>query len=133
MDPNAAPVQTPLPVEHPGVCPVCHQPVASTYYFCPNCGAKIHEPPLSTAPLTQLGIYAFSIVLPMICYLAITKWPGLKYLRSQDEDTRTVGVIACALLIISSVLTFYYGYIWTEEAIQQTTAQVNQELGSSGY
>ena len=125
MDPNVAAV---LPTEHPGVCPVCHQPVASNYYFCPNCGAKIHEPPLPTGLWTQLGLYAFSIVLPIICYLLITKWKGMAYLRSKDEDARTVGVIACTLLVLSSVATFYYGYVWTEEALQQATAQVNQEM-----
>lgn len=119
----------PVSTEHPGVCPVCHQPVSSEFYFCPNCGAKVHDPPLSTSLWMQLGIYAFSIILPVICYLAITKWPGIRYLRSKDEDARTVGIIACTLLVLSSVVSFYYAYVWTEEAIQQATTQVNQEMG----
>jgi hypothetical protein len=126
MDPNAVV----LPTEHPGVCPVCHQPVAATYYFCPNCGAKIHEPPLSTSAMTQLGIYAFSAILPVICYLLISKWQGIRYLRSKDEDARTVGIIACSILLISSIVTFYYGYIWTEQALNQATSQVNQQEAS---
>lgn len=124
MDPNAAANSA----EHPGVCPVCHQPVLPNYYFCPNCGAKVHDPPLSTTPLTQLGLYAFSIVLPIICYLLISKWKGIVYLRSKDERAREVGVIACCLLALSTFATFYYAYVWTEEALQQATSQVNQEL-----
>jgi len=128
MDPNA--VQPSL--EHPGVCPVCHQPVSPSYYFCPNCGAKVHEPALSTTPLMQLGIYAFSIILPMICYLLITKWPGITYLRSNDQKAKQVGAIACGLLFLSTVGTFYYGYVWTEQALQQATAQLNQQNSEMG-
>jgi hypothetical protein len=128
MDPNAVVV----PDEHPGVCPVCHMPVSPTYYFCPNCGAKVHEPPLSISPLAQLGLYAFSIILPMICYLLISKWPGITYVRSKDEKIRQVGAIACGLLVLSSVATFYYAYVWTEEALQQATAQINQENQDQG-
>lgn len=125
MDPNAA---ASVP-SHPGVCPVCHLPVSPDFYFCPNCGAKVHEPPLSVSPLNQFLLYAFSIVLPMICYLAITKWQGITYLRSNDEKTRQVGVIACCLLVLSSFVTFYYAYVWTEEALQQANTEVNQEMG----
>lgn len=125
MEPNSI---SALPTEHPGICPVCHQPVSPQFYFCPNCGAKLHEPGLSTSFWMQTGIYAFSIILPMICYLAITKWPGIAYLRSKDEKAQVVGIVACSLLVFSSVATFYYGYVWTEEAIQQATAQVNQEM-----
>jgi hypothetical protein len=124
MDPNAA---ANLPVEHPGVCPVCHQPVLPAYYFCPNCGAKVHEPPLPVDPFSQLLLYAFSAVLPVMCYLLISKWKGLVYLRSKDETARQVGVIACSLLVLSTFATFYYAYVWTEQALQQATSQINQD------
>ena len=125
MDPNAvSPTSLPLP----GTCPVCHQPVSPEQYFCANCGAKLHAPPLSTTPLTQLGIYAFSIILPMLCFLFITKWPGLTYLRSKDEKVRRVGVIACTLLILSTIVTIYYIYVWTQDAIQQSVNDINQEM-----
>lgn len=127
MDPTA--LQSPI-IQQLQLCSYCHQPLKPEYYYCPNCGKAVHEPPLSITPLTQLGIYVFSIILPMICYLAITKWPGLKYYRSSDEKTKQVGAIAIILLVLSSFVTFYYAYVWTEEAIQQTTAQVNQELNA---
>lgn len=113
-----------------GTCPVCHQPVLASYFFCPNCGTKLQEPPLSTEPLTQLGLYAFSLILPIICYLLISKWQGLTYLRSKDEKARQVGAIACGLLVLSTALTFYYAYVWTQDAVQQATEQVNQDLSA---
>ena len=124
MNPNAVP----SPAEHPGVCPVCHQPVATSYYFCPNCGAKVHEPPLVISNADQLWLYAFSIILPVIFYLAITKWQGIAYLRSKDEKARQVGLIACVLLVLSTFVTYYYEYQWTEQALQQVNTEVNQQM-----
>ena len=112
----------------PDTCPVCHQPVSAGQYFCSNCGAKLHEPPLSITPLAQLGLYAFSIVLPMMCFLFITRWPALKYLRSKDDKTKQVGMIACALLVLSTVVSIYYAYVWTQEAIQSQVNAINQDM-----
>ena len=110
------------------VCPTCHQGILPGWYFCPNCGAKLNAPPLSVSALTQTGIYAFSIILPMICYLLITKWPGITYARSKDQKVRQVGVIACILLALSSAVTFYYAYVWTQDAIQESVNQINADM-----
>jgi hypothetical protein len=125
MDQSAMPVVQNM---NPEVCSYCHQPLKPEYYFCPNCGKKVHEPPLSTTPLMQLGIYAFSIILPMICYLAISKWPGITYLRSKDEKVRQVGIIACVLLALSTVVTIWYAYVWTQDAIQSSVNQINADM-----
>jgi hypothetical protein len=73
-------------------------------------------------------IYAFSIILPMICYLLITKWPGIAYARSRDEKTRNIGIVACLLLGLSTVVTFYFAYVWTQEAVQQSVSQINADM-----
>jgi len=125
MDLNA--IQQNPPIGQ-STCPVCHQPVSPGQYFCSNCGAKVHEAPLSTTPLMQLGLYAFSIILPIICFLLITKWPGVTYVRSKDEKTRTVGMIACTLLLLSTIVTFYLAYVWTQDALQQSLNEVNAEM-----
>lgn len=123
MDPNAAaPILTPA-VE---ICSSCHQPVRPEYYFCPNCGNKLHQEPLKTDYFTQAWIYLFSIVLPMLCFLFVTRWPGFKYLRSQDERTRSIGFIACALLLVSTIITFYLSYVWIQQQIQSALDQVDQ-------
>ena len=109
-------------------CPTCHQHIEPGWYFCPNCGTNQHPAPLPTSAGTQLWIYGFSIILPMICYLLITKWPGLTYMRSRDEKAKQIGVIATALLVISSIVSFYYAYVWTQEAIQSSVSQVNADM-----
>jgi hypothetical protein len=114
----------------PAICPTCHQSVLPSYYFCPNCGTKLNTPPLSTSIGAQIGLYAFSAVLPVICYLAITKWQGYKYSRSKDSKTRNIGLIAWVILIVSSVVTFWYATVWIEQQIQASTNTITAELNS---
>jgi hypothetical protein len=109
-------------------CIVCHQPILSTYYFCPNCGIKIIDTPLSTSLFTQIKLYIFSIILPMICFITIWRWQGGNYLKSKDEKTRTIGVVACLLLVISTILTIWITIITTQKIMESATAKINTEI-----
>jgi hypothetical protein len=112
-----------------GICFVCHQPVFSKYYFCPNCGTKINSAPLSTTPGTQAWIYAFSIILPMICFIFVTKWPGMKYYKSNDPKIKQIGQIAWALLIISTIVTILLAIVLTQKMIQSSVNSINTDFG----
>jgi len=111
------------------ICPRCHFLVKPEYYFCPNCGAKLTEAPLGTGVTDQLLLYAFSIILPWIAYLAISKWQGIKYLRSPDKRARRIGLIMLILLIVSSVIAFWLTIAWVQSYVQQSLNDVNN-LGS---
>jgi hypothetical protein len=111
------------------ICAVCHQPILPQYYFCPNCGAKIHEAPLSTTTGTQAWIYAFSIILPMICFIFVTRWPGMKYYKSDDPKIKKIGQIAWALLILSTIVTIVLIYFWTQQLIQSQINSINTDFG----
>jgi hypothetical protein len=117
MDPIPTPPISPMvPGAIPTLCPICHQPVTPTAYFCPNCGAPLRPKPPSTTLLTQIGIYALSLLLP-----PLGLWPAIKYIRSNDEAARRVGWIAFALTVISIIVT-----IWlTEALIQNLQAQLD--------
>jgi hypothetical protein len=118
------------------ICPQCHFPVKPEYYFCPNCGKNLRVPPLGTGLLDQLLLYAFSIILPWIAYLAITKWQGIKYLRSADGRAKQIGLIALILLIASSVVAFWLTYVWLQGYVQSSLNDVNSLGGlggTSGY
>jgi len=107
------------------ICPRCHFPVKSEYYFCPNCGAKLTEPPLGVALIDQLLLYAFSIVLPWIAYLAITKWQGIKYLRAPNSQAKQIGLIALVLLVVSSIIMFWITTVWIQGYIQSSLNDAN--------
>ena len=114
----------------PLICSYCHQPIQFSYYFCPNCGNKLHTAPLSTSIETQAWIYAFSIILPMLCFLFITRWPALRYYRSRDPKARQIGIIAFVLIILSTIVTIWLVTVWTQEAIQSQISAINADFGS---
>jgi hypothetical protein len=120
------------PVAEPmvsGTCPQCHQPVLSMYYFCPNCGKKLTEAPLSTSMASQFLLYGFSIVLPIICYLAIGYWQGIRYMQSADPRAKQIGVIALVLLLVSSAITFWIGMVWIQNQVQSAVNSVGNVGG----
>ncbi len=119
---------TPIPPIS-AICPQCHQVVLAAYYFCPNCGKKLIEAPLSTSATSQLLLYGFSIVLPVICYLAIGYWQGIKYMQSADPKAKQIGVIALVLLLISSAITFWIGMVWIENQVQSAINSVGNISG----
>ena len=117
----------------PEICSVCHQPILPTYYFCPNCGIALTSAPLSTTIWTQFGIYLFSIILPFMCFLFITKWPARKYLKSNDPKARIIGRIAWLLIIASTLFTFWYAYYITKKIMNSISSSISTDLGGFGY
>lgn len=113
------------------VCPQCHLPVAPDAYFCPNCGKELRSKPLSTSFLMQAWIYAFSIVLPMLAFLALSYWPAIKYLRSPDEKAKQIGIVAMILMILSTIITFWLTIVWLQNYIQQSVNAVGN-IGNLG-
>jgi len=130
--PDPAPVAPPYVRPASAVCSYCHQPLLSQWYFCPNCGSKIDAAPLSTSAGTQIWIYAFSIILPMMCFIFVTKWPGMKYFKSEDEKAKMIGTIAWVLIVLSTIVTIWYAYVWTQEAIQSSVASINADMDING-
>ncbi len=102
------------------VCPACHQPVQPEFYFCPNCGKLLREKPLSTSLETKAWIYALSIIMPFLAFLAISYWPGVKYLRSSDEEVRQIGIIATVLMVLSTILMVWLTIVWVQSAVQSS-------------
>jgi hypothetical protein len=106
------------------VCPQCHQPVQPEFYYCPNCGKKLNEAPLPTDLGAQIMLYGFSIILPIICYIAVGYWQGIKYARSADPAAQRMGWIAIILIAASTFVTFWLAAIWINQAISQATSSV---------
>ena len=115
----------------PLVCEYCHQNILPQYYFCPNCGNRVNSP-LSTSIPTQIWIYFFSAILPMICFLTISKWQGWKYFKSKDKKTKKIGAIAITILVLSTIITIWLAYVWTEKAIQSSIDSINSDLNLEG-
>jgi len=120
-------------IENSNLCQTCHQPILPTYYFCPNCGTKLITAPLSTSFMTQVGIYLFSIILPLLCFLFISRWPGLKYTRSSDPKARWIGIVAFILIILSTIIIAYEAYAMTQALSKSINEALNMDLGAYGF
>lgn len=103
------------------LCKYCHFPLEEKFYFCPNCGKKIKEPPVTL--MQQIGVYALSIFLP-----PLGLWPGVKYLSQKDQKTRIIGIIAIILTIISTVVTAWLFIGFMNEVNIQINKQLSQPL-----
>lgn len=107
------------------LCPQCHFAVKPEYYYCPNCGKNLRAAALPTDTLSQFLLYGFSIVLPFIAYLAITKWQGIKYIRSEDPKAKQMGYIALIILIVSSIFVIWWTTVQIEGYIQSSVTDFN--------
>ena len=114
------------------ICPVCHQPILPSYYFCPNCGTKLNVAPLSTTPAAQAKLYAHSIILPFLCFFTASKWRGWQYFKSSDPKTKQIGLIGCILVTLSTVLLVWYSIIWTRQEIQSQVNSINADMSATG-
>ncbi|MGB7957433.1 MAG: zinc ribbon domain-containing protein [Minisyncoccia bacterium] len=132
IQPAAAPQSPQAPTAL--ICPVCHEPVLPTYYFCPNCGAKLaNAKPLSISVGTQAWIYIFSIILPAIAFLAIKYWPGVKYLQSPDWERKQVGIVAIVLMVASTALLTWWGIVWIEGFVSSSTGGLMGGTSNLGF
>lgn len=109
-------------------CKYCSFIVFSNYYFCPNCGKKLHEPPLSTSIGKQIGIYTLSIFLPPLGLL-----PGIKYLFQKDNKAKIIGIITIILTIISMIITFQLTLNFINNPLGQYNENQLRQLQNLNY
>jgi uncharacterized membrane protein YqaE (UPF0057 family) len=103
-------------------CKFCGQAVFTNYYFCPYCGKKIIEPPITA--LKEISVYLLSVFLP-----PLGLWPGIKYLSQKNEKAKRVGLIAIILTIISTIVTIWISIGLLGSLTQSLNAQMNQYPG----
>ncbi len=109
-------------------CQFCGQIVASNYYYCPYCGKKLIQPPITT--LAEIGIYLFSLLLP-----PLGLWPAIRYLSQKNPRAKRVGTIALALTVIASVITIWISIVSFNSIIKTINTQLNTtpDLQNLGY
>lgn len=83
--------------------------------------------------LTQTWIYAASIILPMIFFLMVTRWPGITYARSSDDKARRIGIIAIILMILSTVALIWATYVLTAQLLQTLSGGLIGQGGLGGF
>lgn len=100
-------------------CSRCHLPVLEDFYFCPHCGKKFKDPPVSTSVFKQLGIYVISILLP-----PLGLFPGIKYLKQENPKAKIIGSVAIILTVVSIIITSWIAL----DMISHFNANFNTQL-----
>lgn len=84
------------------VCKSCQNPIGPTYFFCPYCGKKLRQPPLSTSVGKQIGLYLLAIFFPFFSIM-----PGIRYTLQSDGKTKAIGIVTILLTGIFIMLNVY--------------------------
>lgn len=88
------------PVPTTQICSSCQTVSSEKFYFCPNCGKKLKEKPLSTSLAKQILIYSISFFLPPFGLSF-----GIKYLRQKSSREKAIGLASIMLTIISIAIS----------------------------
>ena len=113
-------------------CKNCKALIVETFYFCPNCGKKLKEPPYKFSWGKTIAIVLESVLLP-----PLGLFPGFRYLRMKEAGAKMLGAFAIVLTIISSVLATIYFMNFinnvskTYNDIYQTQGVINNPSGST--
>lgn len=103
------------------LCPSCHIPVTEEEYFCPNCGKKLKDKPVSTSVAKQILVYLVSFFLPPFGL----PW-AFKYLKQPDQKSKIIGYITIGLTILSIIIN-----VWLIMAfINQTQQAMNTDFNN---
>ncbi len=103
------------------LCPKCGYQILPTYNFCPNCGNKFKNPPLSTSLGKQVYLYLISILLP-----PIGLFPGIKYLLDKNPTAKIIGIILITLTLLSTIITVKVTMDFVNSQIAGTNLELNQ-------
>ncbi len=100
-------------------CVFCQSEISPAAFFCPVCGKKVRETPLSASLVKQVGIYLVSFFLPPLGLI-----PALKYLRQGNPKLKNIGLIAVALTVFSILISVYLAVSISNELNRQVQEQL---------
>lgn len=98
------------------VCKHCNNPIAESFYYCPNCGKKIKEPPFKFSWNKTILLIAESVLLPPLGLI-----PGIKYFLKNDRRAQILGIVLIGTTIASTVI----GLMLTVNLIKGTMKTYN--------
>jgi len=108
-------------------CPSCKTETSSNSYFCPNCGKKLQNKPLSTSIRKQIIVYLISLLLPPLGFFY-----GYRYLKQKNNQATGIGIFAIILTTISLFYSIWF-FINFITSFNQTLNQQLQMYKNLGY
>lgn len=104
-------------------CKKCGNQILETYYFCPNCGKKLKEPPFKFSIKQSLYIILLSTILPPFGI-----FPSIKYILAPSAKAKIVGLLGLLLNILILSLATIYLY----NTVTKSMNEINQLTNPQG-
>lgn len=101
-------------------CKYCKNPIAENFYFCPNCGKKLKEPPFKFSWEKTIVIVLESILLP-----PLGLFPGIRHLRMKETGAKILGMAALVITTISTIIMIIF--------LKNYINNVNKQLNDVNY
>lgn len=100
-------------------CRYCSQPITTFDYFCPSCGKKLKEKPISTEFWPLVWLFVLSLFFPPF---GLGK--TIRYIRSEDEKAKVMGWLSLIVTVVAIIVT-----IWiSKTAMDNVNKQINTQL-----
>lgn len=101
------------------VCKYCSLPVTPVDYFCPNCGKKLKDKPVSIGFWALVWLFGLSAFAPPFG-IGLT----IKYMRAEDEQARTLGWISLVVTLVALIVTI----LLTKTLMENLNQQINSQM-----
>lgn len=105
------------------MCKSCQNPISPTYFFCPYCGKKLKQPPLSTSVGKQIGVYFLAVFFPFLTVVT-----GFRYINQSDSKSKAIGIVTLLLTGLSILLNVYFLFVFMDEFKQLLNSPLNPSL-----
>ena len=112
-------------METQSICNQCHGNISTADYYCPNCGKKVKEKPLSTSTGKQIWLYFISFFFPPLGI-----WPAIKYLRQDDDKSKKIGIALLSITIISIIITLWFTLSFVNSFNKELNTQMKLYQGT---
>ena len=109
-------------------CPFCNNKIDAKAFYCPICGKKVREKPVSTKFWPVALLFFLSIFLPPL-NIGLT----IRYMKSADHKAKTIGKISLFVMTAVIVVACIAAYYTTKYVSDQVNSQINQEMKGLNY
>ena len=99
------------------ICKYCSLPISREDFFCPHCGKKLKDKPVSLGILSLSWLFILSTLVPPFG-IGLT----IRYIRAEDERARIIGWVSLGITVFALVTT-----VWISIGLMNT---INQQMNS---
>lgn len=102
-------------------CRYCAGAITTDDYFCPSCGKKLKEKPVSTDLWPLVWLFILSALLPPLG-IGLT----IRYIRSEEEKTKLIGWISLMVMAVALIVSIWFAKSVMDGFNQKINSQLQE-------